>query len=59
MLNESREGGGESSYEIDDDSYHMVTQLHWEDDVIWNGEEYKRKVTAIKLNKYFFQSIIY
>ncbi|XP_064482007.1 transcription initiation factor TFIID subunit 1-like isoform X2 [Ornithodoros turicata] len=32
-----------------DDSYLMVSQLQWEDDVIWNGEDIKHKVSA-KLN---------
>lgn len=32
-----------------DDSYLMVSQLQWEDDVIWNGEDIKHKVLA-KLN---------
>jgi hypothetical protein len=25
--------------DFDDEAYLMVTQLHWEDDIIWNGEE--------------------
>ncbi|XP_054929796.1 transcription initiation factor TFIID subunit 1 isoform X4 [Dermacentor andersoni] len=32
-----------------DDAYLMVSQLQWEDDVIWNGEDIKHKVLA-KLN---------
>ncbi|XP_063980218.1 transcription initiation factor TFIID subunit 1 [Diachasmimorpha longicaudata] len=32
-----------------DDAFLMVSQLHWEDDVIWNGEEIKHKVMQ-KLN---------
>ena len=31
------------------DAFHMVTQLRWEDDVIWNGEEVRQKVLS-KLN---------
>lgn len=27
-----------------DDAYLMVTQLNWEDDVIWNGDDIKHKV---------------
>lgn len=27
-----------------DEAYHMVTQLPWEDDIIWNGEDIKQKV---------------
>lgn len=33
-----------------DDAYHLVTQLQWEDDIIWNGEDIKAKVLA-KLNE--------
>lgn len=32
-----------------DDSFLMVSQLHWEDDVVWNGDDIKHKVTQ-KLN---------
>lgn len=32
-----------------DDAYLMVSQLQWEDDVIWNGDDIKQKVLA-KLN---------
>ena len=31
------------------DAFHMVTQLNWEEDVIWNGEDIKHKVLS-KLN---------
>lgn len=27
-----------------DDAFLMVTQLHWEDDVVWDGNEIKHKV---------------
>ena len=30
--------------EFPDDAFHMVTQLQWENDVIWNGEESRTKV---------------
>ena len=30
--------------EFPEDAYHMVTQLAWENDVIWNGEEARSKV---------------
>ena len=33
-----------------DDAFHLVTQLQWEDDIIWNGEDIKSKVLA-KLNE--------
>lgn len=32
-----------------EDAYLMVSQLHWEDDIIWNGEDIKHKVLQ-KLN---------
>ncbi|NXF10456.1 TAF1 factor, partial [Smithornis capensis] len=43
------EGDGESVKEKDDlladEHFLMVTQLQWEDDVIWNGEDVKHKGT--------------
>lgn len=36
-----------------DDSFLMVSQLHWEDDVVWNGEDIKQKVNQ-KLNSKTF-----
>lgn len=27
-----------------DDAFLMVSQLHWEDDVVWNGDDIKHKV---------------
>ena len=49
-------GGGEASkvaptpkIEFPADAFHMVTQLNWEDDIIWNGEDIKHKVLS-KLN---------
>lgn len=35
--------------EFSDDAFLMVSQLHWEDDVVWNGDDIKHKVMA-KLN---------
>ena len=29
---------------IPDEAYYMVAQVHWEDDIIWNGEDAKQKV---------------
>lgn len=26
-----------------DDAFLMVSQLHWEDDVVWNGDDIKHK----------------
>ena len=30
--------------EYPDAAFHLVTQLQWEDDIIWNGEEYRTKL---------------
>ena len=30
-----------------DDAFHMVTQKHWEDDIIWNGEDVKQEVMQV------------
>ena len=27
-----------------DEAFHMVTQVHWEDDIIWNGDEMRQKI---------------
>ncbi|EFN79615.1 transcription initiation factor TFIID subunit 1 [Harpegnathos saltator] len=35
--------------EFADDAFLMVSQLHWEDDVVWNGDDIKHKVMQ-KLN---------
>ncbi|XP_012231076.1 transcription initiation factor TFIID subunit 1 [Linepithema humile] len=35
--------------EFADDAFLMVSQLHWEDDVVWNGDDIKHKVLQ-KLN---------
>ena len=40
---------GSGKIEYPPDAFHMVTQLRWEDDVIWNGEEVRQKVLS-KLN---------
>ncbi|XP_043261805.1 transcription initiation factor TFIID subunit 1 isoform X2 [Colletes gigas] len=39
----------ETTEEFSDDAFLMVSQLHWEDDVIWNGDDIKHKVLQ-KLN---------
>ncbi|KAF4520213.1 hypothetical protein B566_EDAN003926 [Ephemera danica] len=39
----------EQKDEFPDDAFLMVSQLHWEDDVVWNGDDIKNKVLA-KLN---------
>lgn len=33
--------------EFADDAFLMVSQLHWEDDVVWNGDDIKHKVILI------------
>lgn len=35
-----------------DDAFLLVSQLHWEDDVVWNGEDIKHKVCS-KKKKFF------
>lgn len=30
-----------------DDAFLMVSQLHWEDDVVWNGDDIKHKVQLL------------
>ncbi|XP_030020533.1 transcription initiation factor TFIID subunit 1 isoform X3 [Manduca sexta] len=42
----SEEKGDESESGFPDDSFLMVSQLQWEDDVIWDGSEIKHKVLA-------------
>lgn len=32
--------------EFADDAFLMVSQLHWEDDVVWNGDDIKHKVQS-------------
>lgn len=32
-----------------DDSFLMVSQVHWEDDVVWNGDDIKHKVSIFLL----------
>ena len=45
-----------SGYEADgeeefaDDSFHMVTQYNWEDDIIWNGDDIKHKLNQKRKN---------
>lgn len=28
----------------------MVSQLHWEDDIVWNGDDVKHKVISCRIN---------
>ncbi|CAG2164848.1 unnamed protein product [Oppiella nova] len=47
---ESYNGDNEDDSMNADDAYHMVTQIQWENDIIWNGDEHKQKILA-KLNE--------
>lgn len=40
--------------EFADDAFLMVSQLHWEDDVVWNGDDIKHKVSLIQFYKINF-----
>lgn len=48
---EEVEGNG-SDGGFPDDAFLMVSQLQWEDDVIWDGNEIKHKVTIVTI--YYF-----
>lgn len=37
--------GNEDKEALENEVFLMVTQLQWEDDIIWNGEEVKHKGT--------------
>jgi hypothetical protein len=41
-------GGDKPKIEIPEDAFLMVTQVNWEDDVIWNGDDIKHKVSINK-----------
>ncbi|XP_034539141.1 transcription initiation factor TFIID subunit 1 isoform X11 [Notolabrus celidotus] len=41
----NNEDGEKDRQSIEDELFLMVTQLQWEDDIIWNGEEVKHKGT--------------
>lgn len=45
--------------ELADDAFLMVSQLHWEDDVVWNGDDIKHKVSFLSEIKHLFLRIIY
>lgn len=44
MLQKSDDEKENDENSFPDDTFLMVSQLHWEDDVVWNGEEIKHKV---------------
>lgn len=39
------DNNGEKPEPFVDDAFLMVTQLHWEDEVVWDGSEIKHKVS--------------
>lgn len=39
--------------EFADDAFLMVSQLHWEDDVIWNGDDIKHKVAILRAINFY------
>ncbi|PSN40376.1 Transcription initiation factor TFIID subunit 1 [Blattella germanica] len=49
MLEVSETGDGFNYEDFPDEAYLMVSQLHWEDEVVWNGDDIKHKVMQ-KLN---------
>lgn len=42
---DNNEEGRGSKTSLENEVFLMVTQLQWEDDIIWNGEEVKHKGT--------------
>ncbi|CAB0008507.1 unnamed protein product [Nesidiocoris tenuis] len=48
-LKEKDESADKTDINYPDDAFLMVSQLHWEDDVVWNGDDIKHKVLQ-KLN---------
>lgn len=49
-FNEEESYNGDTEDSVDtDDAYHMVTQIQWENDIIWNGDELKKEILK-KLN---------
>lgn len=49
LREEDEDSGTEIVDPIPEDAYLMVSQLHWEDDVVWDGNDIKHKVNQ-KLN---------
>ncbi|KAG7211276.1 hypothetical protein KM043_010582 [Ampulex compressa] len=51
MIDKSEESDRHTNdEEFTDDAFLMVSQLHWEDDVIWNGDDIKHKKLNSKNN---------
>ncbi|XP_034951275.1 transcription initiation factor TFIID subunit 1 [Chelonus insularis] len=44
--NENEKKSCENDEDLQEDAFLMVSQLHWEDDVIWNGDEIKHKMKS-------------
>lgn len=49
LKKETKEEEPKEGESFPDDAFLMVTQLHWEDDVVWDGNDIKHKVLQ-KLN---------
>uniref|UniRef100_A0A673BUL4 Transcription initiation factor TFIID subunit 1 n=1 Tax=Sphaeramia orbicularis TaxID=375764 RepID=A0A673BUL4_9TELE len=45
IISETNDGGDEDKVALENELFLMVTQLQWEDDIIWNGEDVKHKGT--------------
>lgn len=41
----------EPSPEFPDEAFLMITQLQWEDDIIWSGEEARQRVLQSQKNR--------
>lgn len=44
LQGDGEENNAISNSSYPDDAFLMVSQLHWEDEVVWNGEDIKHKV---------------
>lgn len=45
MVEDDGEDAPKDKLALEDELFMMVTQLQWEDDIIWNGEDVKHKGT--------------
>lgn len=48
MTEEEKETSDSPDSGFPEDSFLMVSQLQWEDDVIWDGSEIKQKVSKVR-----------
>lgn len=39
-----------------DDAFLLVSQVHWEDDVVWNGDDIKHKARVCEVKFYVLKS---